>query len=170
MDKFFNTLGAWIKSFLYFLNNYFNQLSTRWQEEQTSKQLFFNNIHWNKVSMTLQEELFEILKNSSYDYFNNLHCPNNLMNYGWEIRENEILYCFDVYTPNPPNNFVLEQIRQKLNIEIAQFQAMVLQEYGHDLASLIYPCIYYGMYIMSMKRDGVMIQFRIATHLSHHHS
>lgn len=167
MNNFLHLLGKWLKTFLHFLNNFFTHLSVEWQEERTSRQLFYNSIHWNKVSLTLQEELFEILKNSAYDYFNNLHCPNNLINYGWEIRENEVLYCFDVYTPNPPSNFILEQIRQKLNIEIAQHQAIFLQQYGDDLACLIYPCIYYGMYIMSMKRNGVMIQFKVATHLSH---
>ena len=167
MDNFLNTLGRWIKTFLHFLNNYFNQLSARWQEEQTTKQLFYNSIHWNNVSQMLQDELFLILKNSPYEYFNTMFCSDNINNNGWEIRGNDIVYCFDIYTSTPPTNFVLEQLRQKLNLKIAQYQRMFIQQYGHEQASLLYPCIYYGMYILSMKQDGVMVRFEITTHLSY---
>ena len=170
MDKFFNILGAWMKYLLRFLNNLFTNLSARWQEEQTSRQLFHNNIYWNNISSMIQEELFLILKNSPYEFLNNMFCSDNINNSGWEIRDNEILYYYDIYTSEPQNSFALEQIRQKLNLKISQYQRQFIQQFGHEQTSLSYPCIYYGMYISSIRQDGSMIRFEIVSHLSHRHS
>lgn len=167
MNNFLHLLGKWLKTFLHFLNNYFNQLSAKWQEERTSRQLFYNSIHWDNVSLMLQRELFFILKNSPYEFFNYLPCSDDIYNCGWELRGNDIVYCYEVYVSDPPNNFILEQIRKKLNLKIAQYQRMFIQQYGHEQASLLYPCIYYGMYLLSMKQDGVMVRFEITTHLSY---
>lgn len=123
-------------------------------------------MYWDNVSQMLQEELFLILRNSPYDFLNQIFCSDNINYSGWEIRGNDVIYRFDIYAPNPPTNFVLEQVRQKLNIKIAQYQGQFIKQYGHGQTSLAHPCIYYGMYILSMKQDGVMVRFEIVSHCS----
>ena len=150
-----------------FFKQFYNHLLFKWHEEQSVLQQYYNFTHWNRVSLMLQEDLFFVLKISPYEFLNNLFCSDNINNSGWEVRENETLYYFDIYTSESQNSFVLEQIRQKLNLKIAQYQQQFIQQYGHEQTKLSYPCIYYGMYILSIKQDGTMIRFEIISHLSH---
>lgn len=167
MGKFLEILGKWIKTFLHFLDDLFNHLSATWQEEQYVRQQYRNTIVWNDVSQMILEELFLILKNSPYGFLNNMFCSDNIINAGWVVHNNNIVYHYDIYCSDPPNDCALEQIRQKLNQKIAQYQQQLIRQYGHKQTALSYPCIYYGMYITSIKRNGTMIHIEIVSHLSH---
>ena len=167
MGNIFSFLGKCFQNLFIFLNNFFTHLSAKWQEEQISTQYFYNSIHWNQVSVMLQEELYFILKSSPYDFLNQMFCSDNINYSGWETRQNDVVYFYDIYTSTPPTDFVLEQVRQKLNIKIAQYQRQFIQQCGFEEAALYHPCIYHGMYITSIKQDGIMIRFEIITHLSH---
>ena len=167
MDAFFDALGKWIKTFLHFLSNLYHYFSTKWHDEQLARQQYQNAMHRDNVSQMLLEELFLILKNSPYDCFNKIFCIDNIICTGWTEHDDEIFYHYDIYCSDPPNGFALEQIRQKLNIAIAQCQRRFIQQFGHEQTILSYPCIYHGMYLSSIKADGTMIHIEIVSHLSH---
>ena len=166
MNNFLDTLGRWIKSFLHFLNNFFNHLSGKWQEEQKYRHQYNRVVYLNYIYQMILKEFYLILKNSPYEFLNKISSSDSINSCGWEYRGDEVVYYFDIYVPDPPNNFVLEQIRKKLNIKIAQYQRQLIQQYGHEQAFLLYPCIYHGIYILSIKQDGAMVRFEIITHLS----
>ena len=177
MDKYLGLLGSGIKSTYHFLSDYFSHLSAKWQDEQIYKQQLHNNNLRYDISYMIREELYSVLCHCNYSFIN-IFCSDNIDNLGWDVHfvecwHNNIpymkeytIYHYDIYTSNPPNAVALEQIRKNINLKIGECQQHIIQQYGHELAQLTYPCIYSGMYISSIKCNGCMVHFEITCHLS----
>lgn len=149
-----------------YIANYLKYIEQMHQQEQLAfhQQKLAESI--NIIAGQLHKEIFDLFKRTPLGFLRSVNIPEDIIFDSWCINQRQVIYSYQVYVNNMPNEVVLQQCKNHLTKTAYRFQQQLIATMGYQEAQMAYPCIVAGLYFLNIRQIGCMIQFDIITHIA----
>lgn len=130
-------------------------------QQNAQKQYIYNSAQ--QLHQQIQFELFLALGNNHYTNLHPITMPNHIRLHQWFISQGTFIFQYRLSAHNIPAHTLLDLMRQNMNTDIYQCQQNLLNTHPFEVIEILYPCIFWGLYIINIQSVGNDIVISVVT-------
>lgn len=131
----------------------YQKSNQNWKEKQTARRSYLLHQCICDMANQMTVDLYTAFQVHDYNPLAPIVTPQSIRFIKYIIRDGRYLYQFalDKKSCDKIIAYLLDELQQKMNYDIAAAQRQLINLYGYDNVYLIYPFLYHGIYVVSIQ-------------------